>query len=262
MSCPADAEPGGKLFGAVAGVLAGVLVFMLIVLGLLFFGTVPDEEADPPLAGTPMSPPSPAPAEPVETETAPARTPTPTTEEPAPEPTDREPTDADAAAFTSTFEPPGGAGVESVTVDVTGDGLPEVVVASVAREAVRLDVATWSGMAFDVTFTDVGGPAGEIERFVVRDLGGDGTRQIAVLAVLDEFETVSIWAWDGHEIARAEAAGGCWDSSHVYGIVGVGLRDGEIAATCDDSPLPVAEWSTDVYVWDDGAWRYDRTESP
>lgn len=254
---------GGRLFGTLAGVLAGVLVFFVIVIGLLWFGGDPAEDVEPPLAATPMVPTIP----PATTAPTPEPTPSPTPEAsptptPTPVATDREPTDADAAAFASAFEPPGGQDVESVTVDITGDGRAEIVVVSVAQEVVRLDVATWNGTAYEVTFSDAGGPAGTIERFTVRDLAGDGIRDIATVQVTEEFETLSIWGWDGSEVVRREAEGGCWEGSHVYGIVGVELREGEIAATCDDSPLPAAEWSTDVYVWDDGAWRYDRTDAP
>lgn len=268
----AGAGTRASVAATLAGVLAGVLTFLVIVLGLLWFG---DDVTEREEAGTSLTA-SPLATTPRATATAPtpggtptgaatptpAETPTPTGE-PTPEDTERDPTDADAAAFASTFEPPAGRGVESVTVDVTGDGWAEIVVVSLAGQAVRLDVARWTGSAYEVTFTDAGGRAEAVERFTVRDLTGDGTRDIATLGVVgQEQESLALWGWDGEEFVRHVAHGGCWDGSHVYGIVGVEVRDGEIAATCDGSPEPVSAWSTDVYVWDDGAWTYDRTEEP
>lgn len=252
----------GSVAGTLAGVLGGVLTFLVIVLGLLWFGhDWGDEAAEPPLTASPLRT-TPPPASPTPTP-MPAPTPTPTPTPATPEPTEREPTDADAAAFTSAFEPPGGRDVESVTVDMTGDGQPEIVVVSVAEDAVRLDVATWTGTAYDVAFSDAGGPADTVERFTVRDLTGNGTRDIATVQMIgQDRESMALWGWDGEQFVRHEARGGCWDGSHVYGIVGVAMADGELAATCDGSPEPVGAWPTDVYVWEDGAWRYDRTETP
>lgn len=275
---PPERDPAARsrsgLTTTVAGVLAGVLVFLLIVLGLLWFGGE-DAEPEQPITASPLTPsPTPTPTSTAPTTPAasptPAQTPTPEqtpTPTPTPEatPTDaeREPTDADAAEFTARFQPPGATAVESVTVDATGDGRNEIVVASITQDVVRLDVATWTGSAYEVTFSDQGGQADEIERFSVRDVNGDDVREIVTVQNTgEEGQSLSLWGWDGEAFARQEARGGCWDGSHTYGIVGAEVDDGRLRATCDDSPLPQAAWSTDVYTWEDGAWTYSDTELP
>lgn len=278
---PPERDPGARprsgLTGTVAGVLAGVLVFLLIVLGLLWFGGE-DDDPEPPIAASPLTPtpsptasPSPAATPTPEGTATPTSAPTPaqttapeqTTPEATPTATEREPTDADAAAFTAAFEPPGAGAVESVTVDATGDGRNEVVVTSITQDVVRVDVATWSGSAYEVTFSDQGGQADEIERFAVRDVNGDDVREIVtVQAFGDDGQSLSLWGWDGEAFARQEGRGGCWDGSHTYGIVGAEVDDGQVRASCDDSPLPQAAWSTDVYTWEDGAWTHTDTELP
>ncbi len=72
-----------------------------------------------------------------------------------------------------------------------------------------------------------------------------------------------MWAVGGREeVVELTAVGGCHDGSHTYGTVGATLEDRdadgaqEIYATCDDSPLPVSDWSTDRYVWSGGAYRH------
>ncbi len=255
----ADSERRPGAVGVLVGVLAGVLVFLLIVAGIMFLGGVEDEEPPPDVVGTPVTP-TPTPEETPTPTPTPAPTPTPT---PTPTPQEREPTDADAASFAAAFEPPGAEDVEFVSVDVTGDGWAEIVFASLATDTTRVDVARWTGLAYEVVFTDAGGPAEEIVRFTVRDVSGDGVREIVtVQAVGQDGESLSIWGYDGEEFVRHEADGGCWDGSHTYGIIGAEARDGEIVATCDDAPLPTVAWSSDVYVWDGSRWTYDRTETP
>jgi hypothetical protein len=255
-------EPGGErrpsAIGTIIGVLSGVLVFLLIVLGILLLGGDGEEPDEPDVVASPVPDDE---EEPTPTPT-PEPTPTPT---PEPTPADREPGDADAAAFASDYQPPGARDVESVTVDVTGDGRPEVVVTSIANNTTRVDVAVWNGEAYEVAFTDQGGEADEITRFTVSDVTGDERREIITIQAFgQDGESLSIWAWDGEELARQPAEGGCWDGSHTYGVVGVDLRreEREIAATCDAAPLPTAAWPSDVYVWDGDAWTYDRTETP
>jgi hypothetical protein len=253
-------EPKPSRLGAVVGVLAGVLVFLLIVAGVLFLGGNGEEPTGPDLTATPV----PTPPE----EPTPERTPTPTpipTPTPTPTPTpvdeEREPTDADAAAFTAAFQPAGARDLESVTVDVTGDGRAEIVVASIANNATRIDVAAWTGTAYEVVFTDQGGPADEITAFSVRDVNEDGVREIITFQrVGQDGESLSIWGWDGDEFGRQVADDGCWDGSHTFGAIGAELRAGQIIATCDDSPLPTAAWTSDVYVWDGEVWVYERTQ--
>lgn len=256
---------GGKVLPAVVGVLAGILTFLAVVLGIVVLTGDGDDDPDD-LVGTPVE----TSATPTATDTAsPTASPTPTGT-PTPTPTeteegDREPTDADAARFSSTYQPPGGEDVESVTVDMNDDERPEVVVVSRANEVVRLDIAAWSGRAYEVVFTDQGGPADEIVEFIVRDVNDTGTREVVTRQRSGaDGESLSIWGWDGEAFARQPARGGCWDGSHTYGIIGAELDDGEIRATCDDAPLPSSAWRTHIYVWDDrvDAWTFDQEEAP
>jgi hypothetical protein len=245
--------PSGSLFGAVTA----LLVFLLLVLGLVLLDdTDGDVAVEPALTGAPVATDQPPPAEEV--------TPTPEPEIdptgiPPAEPTDRPPTDADAAMFASTYEPPGARDPQSVTVDITGGGSSEVVVVSIAGELVRLDVAVWTGQRYEVAFTDSGGPAEEITGFTVRDVTGDGVREI-VTAQQAERRSLSLWGWDGTAFARQTARGGCWDGSHVYGVDGAEVDDGELVATCDPLLLDLEPGTRHVYVWDGQAWSFDRVE--
>lgn len=251
--------------GVIIGVLAGVLVFLLAVLVFVLRSQPGDEDdlAGRPVAtGSPTPPAATAPATgastPTPTPTAlPTATPTPT---PTPTPTEREPTDADAAAFSSGYEPPGATDAQAVTVDLNADGRPEVVVVSLAGGVTRLDVAAWDGRSYEVAFTDQGGPAQQLEDFTVTDFNDDDVPEIVTRqSTGSEGRSVSLWGWDGEAFARQNAVGGCWDGSHTYGIVGVELARGQIVATCDASPLPAATWPSDVYEWDGEAWNYART---
>jgi hypothetical protein len=247
--------PSGALFGAVTA----VLVFLLLVLGLLLLG---DDERDtavePPLTGEPVeTSPTPPPGEP---SPSPEPEEEPTAIAPV-EPTDRPATDADAATFASTYDPPGGRDTQSVTVDVTNDGTNEVVVVSIAGNAVRLDVAVWNGQRYEVVFTDQGGPAEEITGFTVRDVTGSGTREIITTQANDR-RSLAIWGWDGTAFVPQVASGGCWDGTHVYGVDGAEVDDGELVATCDPELLDIVRGTRDVDVWDGQAWSFDRTEGP
>lgn len=255
--------------GIIIGVLAGVLVFLVAVLAIVLSARSDDDglAGQPETTASPTSPagtaaptPNPTPTATTTPTPTPTATPTPT---PRTTPTDREPTDADAAAFSTSYEPPGATDAQAVTVDANADGRPEVVVVSLAGGLTRLDVAAWDGQAYEVVFTDQGGPAQRLEDFTVTDVNDDDVPEIVTRqATGSEGASLSLWAWNGEEFARQSAVGGCWDGSHTYGIVGVDLARGQIAATCDASPLPAAAWPSDVYEWDSDAWTYARTREP
>lgn len=239
-----------------AGIVV-IVVVVLLLLGVLAMVLADREDGQDEVA------PSPSPGDP--TPTAPFETPA----TPGPgldelDDTDREPTDDDAAEFSSAYSPPGGSDVQTITADVSGDGRNEVLVASIAAELVRLDVAVWTGRAYEVVFTDQGGRADEIVEFAVLPLTDDTPGEIVTIQQAgDQGESLSLWAWTGESVARQAAQGGCWDGSHTYGIVGAEIIDEgetEIHATCDDSPLPQPAWTTDIYTWDGQAWQHARTE--
>lgn len=242
------------------GVAGAVVVFLLLLVAVVLFGGDEGDLADPGPVASPTPTPTPTPSP------SPSPTPTPTpTPQPQSTPTEREPTDTDAAEFAAAFAPPEAEGVEAVTVDVTGDGWREIVFVSRAVDVTRLDIAQWDGRAYDIVFTDRGGEADEVVDFFVTDLNGDGTRDVMTRqAVGEDGESVSLWGYDGEQFARQVADGGCWDGGHTYGAIGATVDDGELEATCDDSPLPPTVWTTDVYEWDgDGyRWVHARTEEP
>ena len=264
MSQPGDdadaAAARGKGAQIAVGVVGAVAVFLLLLVALVLFDDDDGEIADlePTTAPTPTRLATASPTPPP----SPTPTPTPT---PTPRPTVREPTDADAADFVAAFEPPDAEGLESVTVDVTGDEVREIVFVSRSRGATRLDVAGWDGRSYQIVFADQGGEAEEITNFTVTDLNGDAAEDILTRQTVGEKgESLSLWGYDGEQIAPQVADGGCWHGAHTYGVVGAEIGEEELAATCDDSPLPQSAWSTDVYVWDGDAyrWVYDRTKEP
>lgn len=262
---PERARPNGA--GALVGVLAGMLAFLVVVLLVVRWGedqrgragsveilAEPTDAAVPADATVPTAPASatqPAEAVPEAADATPA---------PASGATDREPTDADAAAFIAAYEPPGGRDVEAVAVDLDDDGRSEVVVASVAGDVVRLDVAVWDTSTYVVAHTDQGGPAEELVSFEVRDLTGDGVRDILTAQVAPERESIALWGWDEETLVRHVASGGCWDGSHVYGDTGAEVIGREIHASCPPIPDEVPLGTRHVYVWNGEAWTHEGTE--
>jgi hypothetical protein len=246
----------GLVIGIAAVVVVAVVAALLLVLA---------NRDDPVVAPTP-TPVTPGTTAPEATPTVtPTETPTEgETATPTPEPTGpREPTDADAAAFASGYRPSGATEVESLTIDITGDGRPEIVFAAVTGSSVRMDVAEWTGTEYAITFTGLGGAAERLDELRVRDFTADGIREIVTLqSVGGEGASLSVWGWDGQGFVAQEADGGCWDGSNTFGIIGADIGDREIRATCDGSPLPTAAWPTDVYVWDGRTWVFDRREAP
>ena len=202
MSQPGDdadaAAARGKGAQIAVGVVGAVAVFLLLLVALVLFDDDDGEIADlePTTAPTPTRAATASPTPP------PSPTPTPT---PTPRPTVREPTDADAADFVAAFEPPDAEGLESVTVDVTGDEVREIVFVSRSRGATRLDVAGWDGRSYQIVFADQGGEAEEITSFTVTDLNGDAAADILTRQTVGEKgESLSLWGYDGEQkIGRA-----------------------------------------------------------
>lgn len=227
----------------------------------------PGSSPRPPLTASPLSPPP-----------APSPSPSPTPEEtpsPAesPSPTPRDPTDTDRARAVAAYQPEDATDLEHVAVDVDGDGIEELVFVYVRASAqvVRVEVAWWTGTEYAVGWGDDGGPADRIDEVRVADINADGRTEIVVShSIGASGASVTLWrvATDARRFDPLIAVGGCHDGSNTYGVIGAEVvdRDGdgraEIEATCDDSPLPTSAWSTDVYVWRDGAYRYDHTRFP
>lgn len=231
-------------------------------------GDAPDDEpADlraSPLTDAPTAAATPSPTP--EATPSPSSSPDPS---PSPSPSPRDPTDTDRARFVDQYRPEGASDLEHVAVDLEDDGTDELVFTYVAGNGIaRVDVAWWDGTAYGIGYRAEGGPAQRIDRVRIADVNDDGVTEIATFQSQGSGRSMSLWQVSGEQaLTGLRARGGCYDGLHTYGRVGVELedRDGdgrdEIYATCDDSPLPVAAWHTEVYVWEDGAYRaQERTE--
>lgn len=217
---------------------------------------------------------SPVPQPAADGDTSPAPGPTSSTS-PSPSPTPTEspsptgPTDTDRARFVADYDPAGARDLEHVAVDLDGDDERELVFSYVRGEAnvSRVDVAWWQGSEYAVRWSGDGGRAERLDETRIGDVNQDGHVEVALFQVVGSAgESLSLWRSAGPGTQALEALvarGGCHDGSHTYGAAGAELRDtdgdgvAEIAATCDDSPLPPAAWSTDIYVWRDGAYHFD-----
>lgn len=196
----------------------------------------------------------------------PTPSPTPTTTEPSPsEEGPRPPTSTDRARFVSEFQPSDARLLEHVATDLDGDGVDEIVFTYVRGEQVsHVEVAWWTGTAYQIAFAADGGAGAMIDRVRTSDVNADGYTEIVIFQSGDASRaSLTIWRVTGPgEVSGLAARGGCHDGSNTYGVMGAELDDrdadgaDEIYATCDDSPLPVGEWSTDRYLWEAGAYRH------
>lgn len=188
-------------------------------------------------------------------------------DEPSASESGRAPSDADRGRFIATFRPPGASDLEHVAADVDGDEVEEIVFGyvNVNDGSVTIAVAWWDGSdTYEVGAQVVGTVANRIERLRIADANADGLVEIITFQSGEgDAASLTVWQVTGREMVRpARAIGGCHAGSATYGAVGATMndRDGdgsdEIYATCDDSPLPRSAWSTERYVWRQGAYRY------
>lgn len=238
------------------------MVLVLALAASLALGACSDDDGDQPdeIAASPLTE---SPGSPTLEDTAsptPSATPSPL---PSASPEAREATDTDRARFVDAYRPEGATDLEHVAVDLDADGTEELVFTYVsANDTTRVDVAWWDGTAYAIEYRAEGGPAQRVDRVRIADVNGDGVTEVATFQSQGSGESMTLWQVSGERsLAALRARGGCYDGQNTYGRVGVELddRDGdgrdEIRATCDDSPLPVAAWHTEVYVWEDGAYR-------
>lgn len=209
-------------------------------------------EASPDPTASPTPAPSPSPS--------PSPEPTPS---PSASPGETAPTDADRGRFVSSYRPEDASGLQHVAVDTDGDGIEELVFAYVRSSAgvSHLDVAWWDGSDYGIGFRADGGPASRIDDVRVSDITADGRREIVLSQSTSGGSSLTVWQVRGRgDAVGLVARGGCHDGSNTYGVVGASLenRDDdpalEIVASCDDSPLPVAAWHSDVYDWSGAAY--------
>ena len=195
------------------------------------------------------------------------------TDEPAgsdapPEPAQRGPSSADAAAFLASEAVAGLGGLEHVVVDLDGDGWAEVVATGVRDGVGTIRVAWWRAGGYEVLASDQAGRGRDVIDLRSADLTGDDQVELLVVVEGDGRQSLAVWTVEGPgQLVRLEAEGGCNDGSHVYGVTIARLQssgDGlpHIVADCDESPLPVADWSEHRWVWEDGAYRHVEPDPP
>lgn len=213
-------------------------------------------------------------AEPLEDDATPTASPTPTTSptptsSPTPTPTPttagpREPTDTDRARFVAEHQEASAVELDHVAVDLDGDDQQELLFHGVRDGRTLVEIAWWSGTAYEIGFTGQGGTAEQVDRVRPADVNADGFVEVVTFqSGSDAAASSTVWQVRGpSDVVDLVADGGCHDGSSTYGVIGVEWRDedgdgvDEIVATCDDSPLPRSSWTSDTYTWRDGAYRH------
>ncbi len=220
----------------------------------------PSELVASPLPGdeTPAAAPSPSPS------ALPSAAPS---ASPEPQPTPHPPSDTEQARFVAGYQPDQATDLEHVAYDLDGDEVDELVFTYVrtGSNVAHVDVAWWDGLAYHVSTGADGGPADRIDHVRLGDVNADGRTEVVIFeSTTSGGGSLTIWRLaPGQSLQALTAEGGCDAGSNTYGVIGVKLEDrngdgsDEIYATCDDSPLPVAAWGTDTYVWKDDAYRYE-----
>lgn len=230
---------------------------------------VPVAVAEPvPFDATPLEPrPTPSPAPEPVPDPAPQDTAA-TTEEPSPDRSSQGPTSADAAAFVTSGAVAGLEGLEHVVVDLDGDDRPEVVATGVRDRVGVVEVAWWTDGGYEVLASDEAGPGRDIIDLRAADLNADDHVELLVAVEGEGLQSLALWRVPGRgELEQLVAHGGCHDGRHVYGVTTARLQangDGPpvIVADCDESPLPVADWSEQRWAWEDGAYRVVEHDPP
>lgn len=189
---------------------------------------------------------------------------------PTPSPTPRQATSADAAGYLRDASPDGVHDVDGVALDVDDDGTLEVVLHGVRDDRGWVGVAAWDGVRYGLVARGRGGPATRVVDLRVADVTADEVLEVVLEVAGEGTASLALWSLPSADRLRPlRARGGCHDGSHVYGVVGASLvvgrdEDGplDVMASCDDSPLPVADWSTQRWRWDGGAFVADPAPDP
>lgn len=203
---------------------------------------------------------------------SPPATPAPPDDEtasPSPEPSEDPeagPAPAAIAAFVERETDVGGKRAQHVVTDLDGDEIVEVVVARVDGDEVTVSVWWWTPAdGFGSPAVGEAGRGRAVTEVRAIDLTRDDVRELLVRIGGGARDSLAAWSVAERELTPLTATGGCFDGTHVYGATGVTLQaraEGPpaIVATCDDSPLPVADWSSAVYELRDGAYRFVEDE--
>lgn len=177
-------------------------------------------------------------------------------------------TPSDAAAFLASARPAGVERLLGIAVDLDGDEQREVVLHGVRDGVGWLGVAVWDGTAYDVVTEVEAGPARRTDDLRVADVNLDGDLELVLATSGEGAASLALWAARRPDrLVPLEAVGGCADGSNVFGVIGAELVGDEgglldVVASCDDSPLPVADWSQDRWTWVDGAYRHVEDAAP
>lgn len=152
--------------------------------------------------------------------------------------------------------------VHTIVADLDGDGFAERVWAGLITNWVHLRIDRYEG---DDVWSQVtaarGAVSDDLVGLWVRDLTGDGRPEIYTRQwVGTSGESATLWSFRDDALHPMTASGGCWDGNNTYGLVGVLVDPGRIAAICEEEPLPPYLWSTAVYEWRDGRWTFQRQQ--
>lgn len=151
--------------------------------------------------------------------------------------------------------------------DLNRDGRNERVRAAIVADQVEIAVDRVVDGVWREGPTHTGAAADRLVDLRAADLTGDGSLEVYTWQwVANEGQSVTLWSYGDRDLQRMLASGGCWDGQNTFGLVGALVeqedmfadRPLEIAAVCEERPLPVQQWSTALYRWQDGRWTFDR----
>lgn len=249
--------------------VVGTVAVAAVLAGLAGCGQSTDEASEPvptvvaepvPLEGTGLVP-SPVPA-PGPTEDADGAAGSGPSQAPTPPGDPAGPSSADAAAFVAGDPFAGINGLEHVVVDLDGDSWPEVVAAGIRERSGIVRVAWWTADGYQVLAEGAAGPGRGVTDLRAADVNEDGVTELLVAVGGEGLRSLSVWAVPRRgQLEPLAAVGGCNDGSHVYGVT-LARLEGQpdappvIVADCDESPLPLSDWSEHRWRWEDGAYRH------
>lgn len=266
---PGDRPPRRRRDNTALGTVFGLGIALLILSGFIALadrdvssGSGAPPSGQPPTSEGVTTAPATATAKPPPSTSPSSLSSEPSPSGPSPGPSASLPTDADATAFIAEYEASYGDDHRSLASDMDGDGLNELVFARITGGVAVLDIARWAGAGYEIVYSGEGGSADRVDSLVARDVNGEPGAEIVVGQSAGESgSSLAIWGASGDRYVPQRARGGCWRSSNSYGITGAAIASQRITATCDGSPLPRSAWTSDVYVWTDGRWTYERTEA-
>lgn len=148
--------------------------------------------------------------------------------------------------------------LRTVLADLDDDGTDERVSAYILRNGVYVQVERAQSDGWRTVSRVNGAVADDLVALRVEDLTGDGRPEVHTKQrVGRNGESVTLWSYADDRLRPMPASGGCWDGGNTFGIIGALVDPGQVAAICDESPLPQQLWPTAVYRWVDGRWTFE-----